>query len=83
MYGLAIVDWKLPDGDGSVIAAAAAQLGAKTFLISGYLPQMPGGRAADHVSIMKPVTPDELIRAVRLAIGEPGLFDAPPKVAGH
>src|SRR5215471_1993500 len=30
-YGLAIVDRKLPDGDGSVIAAAAAQLGAKTF----------------------------------------------------
>ena len=56
-YGLAIVDWKLPDGDGSVIADAAAQLGARTFLISDYLPQMPSGRAEDHISIMKPVTP--------------------------
>src|SRR5882672_1609114 len=67
-YGLAIVDWKLPDGDGTSIAAAAAQLGAKTILMSGYLPQMPGGRAEGHVNIMKPITPPELAQAVRLVI---------------
>jgi len=74
-YGLAIVDWKLPDGDGTSIADAAAQLGAKTFLMSGYLPQMPGGRAEGHANIMKPIMSDELVRAVRLALGGPVLSD--------
>jgi len=30
---------------GAVIADSAAELGAKTFLMSGYLFHMPGGRA--------------------------------------
>jgi len=75
-YGLAIVDWKLPDGDGTSIADAAAQLGAKTFLMSGYLPKMPGGRAEGHANIMKPIMSDELVRAVRLALGGPVLSNA-------
>jgi DNA-binding response OmpR family regulator len=41
-YALVIADWRLPDGDGTVIAEAAAVLGAKTFVMSGYLFQMPG-----------------------------------------
>ena len=36
-YALVIADWRLPDGDGSLIADSAAELGAKTFLMSGYL----------------------------------------------
>jgi DNA-binding response OmpR family regulator len=71
-YTLVISDWRLPDGDGTSIVAAAAQLGAKTFLMSGYLPQMPGGRAEGHENIMKPITPSELVLAVRRAIGGPG-----------
>jgi two-component system response regulator PilR (NtrC family) len=70
-YALAIVDWKLPDGDGTSIAAAAAQLGAKTFLVSGYLSQMAGGREQGHVNIMKPILPSKLVQAVRQTIGGP------------
>ncbi len=47
-YGLVIADWRLPDGDGTVIADAAAQLGAKTCVMSGYLFRMPGGRSELH-----------------------------------
>jgi DNA-binding response OmpR family regulator len=39
-YSLVIADWKLPDGDGSVIADGAAEQGAKAFLMSGYVPDM-------------------------------------------
>jgi len=52
-YALVIADWRLPDGDGTGIADGAAELGAKTFLMSGYLPLMPGGRAEGHETIMK------------------------------
>jgi DNA-binding response OmpR family regulator len=71
-YALAIVDWQLPDGDGTIIADGAAELGAKSFLMSGYLVRMPGGRADAHLTLMKPIRPSELIAAVREAIGGPG-----------
>lgn len=70
-YALVIVDWKLPDGDGLVIADAAAELGAKTVVMSGYLFQMPGGRADAHLTLMKPVPPSELIEVVQRSIGQP------------
>ena len=68
-YALAIVDWQLPDGDGMIIADGAAELGAKSFLISGHLLRMPGGRAEAHQTIMKPIRPSELIAAVQESIG--------------
>lgn len=70
-YALVIADWRLPDGDGTVIADAAADLGAKTFVMSGYLFQMPGGRAERHDTLMKPVRPAELVAAVERSIGKP------------
>jgi two-component system, OmpR family, response regulator len=71
-YALVIADWCLPDGDGTVIAEAAADLGAKTFVMSGYLFQMPGGRAERHDTLMKPVRPAELVAAVERSIGKSG-----------
>ena len=65
-----IADWRLPDGDGTVIAEAAADLGAKTFVMSGYLFQMPGGRAERHDTLMKPIRPHELVAAVERSIGK-------------
>src|SRR5947207_2832707 len=52
-YSLVIADWRLPDGDGSVIADGAADLGAKTFIMSGYLPELPSERREGH----RPVRP--------------------------
>ena len=70
-YELVITDWRLPDGDGTVIAEAAAHLGAKTFVMSGYLFQMPGGRSERHETLMKPIRPHELVAAVERSIGKP------------
>ena len=69
-YALVIADWKLPDGDGTVIAEAAAELGAATFVMSGYLFRMPGGHAERHDTLMKPVRPNEIIAAVERKIGK-------------
>ena len=72
-YALVICDWRLPDGDGLRVAEAAAELGAKTFVMSGYLVQIPGGRADRHESLMKPLRPSELLAAVERAIGKAGV----------
>jgi two-component system response regulator PilR (NtrC family) len=69
-YALVITDWRLPDGDGLVIADAAKQLGATTFVMSGYLFQMPGGRADGHEALMKPIRPGELLLIVERNIGK-------------
>jgi DNA-binding response OmpR family regulator len=68
-YALVIVDLRLPDGDGFEIADAAAQIGAKTLVMSGYLFQMSDGRADQHKILMKPIRPSELIAAVERTIG--------------
>ena len=68
-YALVIVDWRLPDGDGFEIADAAAEAGAKTLVMSGYLFQMSSGRADQHETLMKPIRPSELIAAVERSIG--------------
>jgi DNA-binding response OmpR family regulator len=71
-YDLALVDWRVPDGDGLLVADTAAQLGAETVVMSGYLPEMRGGRAYGHHSMMKPILPAELVALVKSAIGAPG-----------
>jgi DNA-binding NtrC family response regulator len=53
-YDLVIADWRLPDGDRRLIVDWAAELGAKTIVVSGYLPHMPSGRAECHQTIKKP-----------------------------
>jgi DNA-binding response OmpR family regulator len=68
-YDLVIADWKLPDGDGRLIADWATELGAKTFVMSGYLSRMPGGRASDHETLMKPIHLPEFVDLVRRSIG--------------
>jgi DNA-binding response OmpR family regulator len=69
-YQLVISDWQLPDGDGLLIADTAAELGAKTMLMSGHLAQMRGGRAEQHETLMKPVELREFLHAVEEAIGK-------------
>ena len=68
-YDLVIADWKLPDGDGRLIADWATELGAKTFVMSGYLSRMPGGRASDHETLMKPIHLPAFVDLVRRSIG--------------
>jgi hypothetical protein len=60
----------LPDGNGLDIADAAADLGAKTLIISGYTSDPPPG-SERHDFMAKPLGPDEILGAVRRAIGDP------------
>jgi DNA-binding response OmpR family regulator len=70
-YALAIMNWRLPDGDGLLIANRAAAAGAKTMVMSGYLFQMPGRLAEHHEILMKPIRPSEMVAAVERALGKP------------
>jgi DNA-binding response OmpR family regulator len=70
-YALVIADWRLPDGDGLLVADMASEQGAKTFVMSGYLLQIPSWRA-EHESLMKPLRPSEIVQAVERAIGRAG-----------
>jgi DNA-binding response OmpR family regulator len=74
-YALVIADWRLPDGDGSVIADGAADLGAKTFIMSGYLPELPSDRREGHSCMMKPIRLEVFLAAVQGAIGRPSAGD--------
>ncbi|MFI4949249.1 MAG: response regulator [Alphaproteobacteria bacterium] len=67
-YDLVITDWKLPDGDGRLIADWATELGAKTVVMSGYLSRMPGGRAPGHETLMKPIRIPEFVDLVRRSL---------------
>jgi DNA-binding response OmpR family regulator len=70
-YAVVIADWLLPDGNGADVADAAAKLGAKTFIISGYIRGLPDDAAARHELLTKRVGPTEIVAAVRQAIGSP------------
>lgn len=69
-YALVIADWVLPDGNGIDTADHAANLGARTIIISGYLFRLPAGAAERHQLMMKPIRPHEMIAAVRRSIGK-------------
>jgi DNA-binding response OmpR family regulator len=69
-YRLVITDWRLPDGDGTLLALWATQLDAKAIVVSGFLRDMPGGWAEEHPTLMKPFRLNQLLEAVREAIGE-------------
>jgi DNA-binding response OmpR family regulator len=68
-YGLVVADWRLPDGDGTAVADRAADLGAKTAVLTGYASQMLPGKAARHEIWMKPMRPRELVAAVERCVG--------------
>ena len=68
-YGVVVADWRLPDGDGGVIANIAAQVGSCAFVMSGHLTHMLSGNVDARQTIMKPVRPPELLALVRAAIG--------------
>lgn len=71
-YALAIVDWRLPDGDGTLVARFAERLGAKALIMSGYLFHMPIGRVKEREMLMKPLQPSEVVAVVRNCVGTAG-----------
>ena len=72
-YALVIADWWLDDGNGLSIANDASGRGAKTFVSSGFQLELLGENAQRHRLVRKPVSPNDLLAAVRDAIGDPGI----------
>jgi DNA-binding NtrC family response regulator len=72
-YRLVIVDWRLPDGDGTVVANLAAETGAHTLVMSGYLAHLPAGSVDLRQTIMKPIRPAQLLTIVGECIGKPSV----------
>jgi DNA-binding response OmpR family regulator len=72
-YSLVIADWRLPDGDGAVVADFAAELGAKTVLIGDYGREMSPKARGSHLFMIKPVRIGPLLSHVSDAIGGPHL----------
>jgi len=70
-YALVMADWLLPDGHGNDVADAAVELGSKTFIVSGYLSELPAGVAERHQLLSKQLGHAEIVAAVRRAIGGP------------
>lgn len=68
-YQFVVADWRLPDGDGTVIAGLAAAAGARAFVMSGYLQHMPAGTIDLRQTLMKPLRPSDLLAVVRDCIG--------------
>ena len=68
-YALVNTDLRLPDGDGLEIADRAADLGARTSILSGYVFQLPPYAADRHEILMKPMRPSEFAAAVQRLIG--------------
>jgi DNA-binding response OmpR family regulator len=69
-YGVLLADWRLPDGDGVLIANLAAEVGTHVFVMSGYLPYMLPVTVDVRHTLMKPIRPAELAAAVRACIGK-------------
>jgi DNA-binding response OmpR family regulator len=70
-YQVVVTDWRLPDGDGTLIVNLAAELGSHAFLMSGYLTRMLPGNVDPRQTLMKPVLPSELLAVVRAASATP------------
>ena len=71
-YTLVNTDLRLPDGNGLAIADRAADLGARTSILSGYVFQLPPGAAVKHKVMTKPIRPSEFVATVQRLIGPAG-----------
>lgn len=68
-YGVVLADWRLPDGDGSIVANLATAVGSYAFVMSGYLAKMLPGSIDARQTLMKPIMRSELLAAVHACIG--------------
>ena len=84
-YGVVVADWRLPDGDGGVIANLATEAGSCAFVMSGHLPHMLSGHVDPRQTLMKPVRPSELLAIVHASIGEATVAGGSknPRLANH
>lgn len=71
-YDLVVADGRLPDGNGIMIADAAAAHGTKALIITAYALQFPAADLERHPYLLKPVRPAELLLSIARLLGEIG-----------
>jgi two-component system response regulator BasR len=69
-YALVIADWRLPDGDGSVVPTAR-WISAPRLIMTAISRNCPAIAARAHQCMMKPVRLDAFLAAVHGAISKP------------
>jgi two-component system response regulator PilR (NtrC family) len=68
-YTLVNTDLRLPDGNGLEVADRAAERGARTSILSGYVLELPAEAARRHMVMTKPMRPSNFLAAVERLIG--------------
>jgi len=64
-HDLVLADAKLPDGSGMDVCDAAAALGIKCIIITGYAFTLPVGVGERYEVLLKPLRPAELVAAIK------------------
>jgi CheY-like chemotaxis protein len=70
-YRVVLADWRLPDGDGSLLANLAREAGSHAFVMSGYLAHLLPGSLDPRQTLMKPILRAGLLATVHACIGMP------------
>ena|SRR5436190_11382558 len=68
-YDLVLADGRLRDGTGMMIAERALATGTKVLIITGYAFDLPREELEKYEFLLKPVRPNELLRAVARMLG--------------
>ena len=63
-YDVLLADARLPDGTGMDLCDAAAEMGVKSIIITGYAFTLPAGVAERYDVLLKPIRPTEIISAI-------------------
>ena len=67
-YDLVIADGRLPDGNGMALAELATKQGIPNFVVTAYAFDLMKDGLGQFEFLLKPVRPDELLRAVEGAL---------------
>lgn len=63
-HHLVLTDAKLPDGTGMDVCDAAAEIGIKCIIMTGYAFTLPEGTGERYDILLKPLRPTEIITAI-------------------
>lgn len=64
-YDVLLADARLPDGTGMDLCDAAAEMGVKCLVMTGYAFTLPEGIADRYDVLLKPLRPIEIITALK------------------
>lgn len=68
LYDVVVVDWKLPDGSGALLAREAQASGSATLMISGFGLSLPQQAFDEAACLWKPFGAEDLLRGVEKQI---------------